>query len=64
MSSTSSNPAARPATLVKPAPPLHHHLLNLPNSLTLCRIALIPFFVAMLSRVRMREALYLFAAAA
>jgi cardiolipin synthase len=61
---SSSKPAARPAQLAKAAPPLHHYLLNLPNSLTLCRIALIPFFVAVLSRNHMREALYLFAAAA
>lgn len=64
MATTSSNTAQRPARLIKSAPPLHHHLLNLPNFLTLCRIALIPFFVAMLSRNRMREALVLFAAAA
>jgi len=64
MSTRSPNPAQRPAQLVKPAPPLHHHLLNLPNFLTLCRIALIPFFVAMLSRGRMQDALYLFAVAA
>ncbi len=64
MSSPSPNTAQRPARLVKSAPPLHHHLLNLPNFLTLCRIALIPFFVAMLSRNRMRDALLLFAAAA
>ncbi|SRR5579875_244988 len=64
MSSLSPNPAKRPAQLVRPAPPLPRHLLNLPNFLTLCRIALIPFFVAMLSRNRMREALYLFSAAA
>lgn len=64
MATTTSNTAQRPARLIKSAPPLHHHLLNLPNFLTLCRIALIPFFVAMLSRNRMREALVLFAAAA
>jgi cardiolipin synthase len=60
----SSNPASRPAQVVKPAAPLHHHLLNLPNFLTLCRIVSIPFLIALLSRDRPREALYIFAAAA
>ncbi len=64
MSSPSPNPALREVRAVKPAPPLHHHLLNPPNFLTLCRIVSIPFFVALLSRNRLREALYVFAAAA
>ncbi len=64
MSSPSSTQAARPPQQVKPAAPLHHHLLNLPNFITLCRIVSIPFFVALLSRNRLREALYIFAAAA
>lgn len=64
MPSSSPNPAARQTQAVKVAPPLHHHLLNLPNFLTLCRIVSIPFFVALLSRNRPREALYVFAGAA
>jgi cardiolipin synthase len=60
---SSTKQAAAPK-LVKPAPPLHHHLLNIPNFLTLCRIISIPFFVALLSRDRLRDALYVFAAAA
>ena len=64
MSSPSSTQAVRPAQQVKPAESLHHHLLNLPNFLTLCRIVSIPFFVALLSRNRLREALYVFTAAA
>lgn len=62
MASSSINPAARQTQPVKLAPPLHHHLLNLPNFITLCRIVSIPLFVALLSRNRLREALYLFAA--
>jgi len=40
------------------------HLLNLPNFLTLCRIASIPIFLTFLTRQRYTEALYVFAAAA
>ena len=64
MSSALPNSAARRTQPVSSIPPLHHHLLNLPNFLTLCRIISIPFFVAMLSRQRFRAALYLFIAAA
>lgn len=64
MSSPSSTQATRPAEVVKPPASLHHHLLNLPNFITLCRIISIPFFVALLSRNRLREALYVFTAAA
>jgi cardiolipin synthase (CMP-forming) len=65
VSSPLPNTSSRPAQRVKPAPPpLHHHLLNLPNFLTLCRIVLIPFFVAALSRNHFRDALYIFVAAA
>ncbi len=64
MSSSSPNPALRQTQPVRTAPALHHHLLNLPNFLTLCRIASIPVFVALLSRNRSREALYIFALAA
>jgi cardiolipin synthase (CMP-forming) len=62
MSSPTPNPALRQARAAQPAAPLHHHLLNLPNFITLCRIVSIPFFVALLSRHRFREALYLFVA--
>jgi cardiolipin synthase (CMP-forming) len=64
MPSPSSNPAQRAAKLVQPAAPLHHRLLNLPNFLTLCRIVLIPFFIAALTRDHFREALLIFAVAA
>lgn len=64
MSSPSHSTSSRVTKLVKPAPRLPHHLLNLPNFLTLCRIALIPFFVALLSKNRFTEALLIFVAAA
>ncbi len=64
MSTQSTKPAARPARPVESAAALHRHLLNLPNALTLCRIVLIPFFIAALSRNRLHEALGIFAAAA
>ena len=41
-----------------------HHLLNIPNFLTLVRIVLIPFFVVLISKHRLTEGLYVFAAAA
>jgi len=40
------------------------HLLNIPNFLTLVRIVLIPLFVVLLSKHRLTEGLYVFAAAA
>jgi cardiolipin synthase len=40
------------------------HLLNLPNFLTLCRLASIPIFLTFLTRQRYALALYVFAAAA
>jgi len=40
------------------------HLLNTPNVLTLCRLLLIPIFLAMLSKRRFNYALYLFCLAA
>jgi len=40
------------------------HLLNTPNVLTLCRLFLIPIFLAMLSKHRFNYALYLFCLAA
>src|ERR1700733_2718321 len=40
------------------------HLLNLPNALTLLRIVSIPFFLALLSKQRYTEALYVFGLAA
>ncbi|HTY55874.1 MAG TPA: CDP-alcohol phosphatidyltransferase family protein [Candidatus Binataceae bacterium] len=40
------------------------HLLNVPNFLTLVRIVLIPVFVVLLSKHRLTEGLYVFAAAA
>jgi cardiolipin synthase len=64
VSSPLPNSAARQAKATVAPPGLHHHLLNLPNFLTLCRIVSIPFFVATLSRNRFREALYIFVAAA
>src|SRR5277367_4468417 len=39
-------------------------LLNLPNFLTLCRLASIPLFLTFLTRQRYEAALYVFAAAA
>ncbi len=44
--------------------PSYGHLLNLPNFLTVCRIASIPIFLTFLTRQRYTEALYVFAAAA
>jgi cardiolipin synthase len=44
--------------------PSYGHLLNLPNFLTLCRLASIPIFLTFLTRQRYTEALYVFAAAA
>ncbi|MGD0076700.1 MAG: CDP-alcohol phosphatidyltransferase family protein [Candidatus Binataceae bacterium] len=41
-----------------------HHLLNIPNFLTLFRIILIPFFVVLIDERRLTEGLYVFAAAA
>ena len=41
-----------------------HHLLNVPNFLTLVRIVLIPLFVVLISKHRLTEGLYVFAAAA
>jgi cardiolipin synthase (CMP-forming) len=64
VSSPQPNPVARKANLAAPAPILHHHLLNLPNFLTLCRIVSIPFFVVLLSERRLLAALYIFIAAA
>ncbi|MGO9059286.1 MAG: CDP-alcohol phosphatidyltransferase family protein [Candidatus Binataceae bacterium] len=64
MSAPLPNSASRPASLIKSTSPLHHHLLNLPNFLTLCRIVSIPFFVALLSKNRFRDALFIFIAAA
>jgi phosphatidylglycerophosphate synthase len=58
------NSAARQAKAAATPARLHHHLLNVPNFLTLCRIVSIPFFVATLSRNQFREALYIFGAAA
>jgi cardiolipin synthase len=40
------------------------HLLNLPNFITLCRLASIPVFLSLLSRQHYRWALYVFAGAA
>ena len=60
-----------PTASVHPAPPpapasglALGQLLNLPNLLTLLRIVLIPFFLALLSKHRYTDALYLFAVAA
>jgi len=44
--------------------PSYSKLLNLPNFLTLCRIASIPVFLIFLTRQRYEAALYVFAAAA
>ena len=48
----------------KQAAPSYGHLLNLPNFLTLCRLASIPIVLTFLSRQRYTAALYVFAAAA
>src|SRR6202040_2341742 len=53
---------ARPGA--QPAPASYSKLLNLPNFLTLCRIASIPVFLIFLTRQRYEAALYVFAAAA
>jgi cardiolipin synthase len=53
----------RPHQAAQPAPS-YGHLLNLPNFLTMCRIASIPIFLIFLTRQRYTEALYVFAAAA
>ena len=53
----------RPRQNAQPAPSFGH-LLNLPNFLTLCRIASIPIFLTFLTRERYTDALYVFAAAA
>ena len=44
--------------------PLSNRLLNLPNFLTLCRIAAIPFLIALMDKRRYGSALVLFGAAA
>ena len=48
----------------QPAAASFGNLLNLPNFLTLCRIASIPIFLTFLTRQRYAAALYVFAAAA
>jgi cardiolipin synthase (CMP-forming) len=58
-----------PRAVPEPAPalisvPAVAHLLNLPNFLTLCRLASIPVFLSLLSRQHYRWALYVFAGAA
>lgn len=58
-------PHQTPPRLVKtPAVPATAHLLNLPNFLTLCRLASIPVFLSFLSKQRYTAALYVFVAAA
>jgi cardiolipin synthase len=59
----------KPRSPVQPTPvlisvPAVAHLLNLPNFLTLCRLASIPVFLSLLSRQHYRWALYVFAGAA
>lgn len=61
MSSPTLRPVAQQAT---PHALSLGHLLNLPNALTLARIASIPFFLALLSKHRYNAAFYLFALAA
>ena len=56
-SSFHARPGQQPA-------PSYSKLLNLPNFLTLCRIASIPVFLIFLTRQRYEAALYVFAAAA
>jgi cardiolipin synthase len=56
-SSIRARPGPQPA-------PSYSKLLNLPNFLTLCRIASIPVFLIFLTRQRYEAALYVFAAAA
>jgi cardiolipin synthase len=52
-----------PISAKQPAPS-YGHLLNLPNFLTLCRLASIPIVLTFLTRQRYTAALYVFAAAA
>jgi cardiolipin synthase len=52
-----------PASRASSAPSLRH-LLNVPNFLTLCRLASIPVFLSFLSRHQFTEALYVFGGAA
>jgi cardiolipin synthase (CMP-forming) len=47
-----------------PPAPAYSALLNLPNFLTICRLASIPIFLTFLTRQRYEAALYVFAAAA
>jgi cardiolipin synthase (CMP-forming) len=58
-SSLRSSPARSPIGRIR-----LRHLLNIPNILTLCRLAAIPLLLAFLSKGRYTYALYLFALAA
>jgi cardiolipin synthase (CMP-forming) len=58
-SSLRASPASSPTVRLR-----LRHLLNIPNILTLCRLAAIPLLLAFLSKGRYTYGLYLFAAAA
>src|SRR5271170_1639842 len=60
MSQPSIKPVPRPSTTTMSL----WHLFNLPNILTLCRVFSIPFFLALLSKHRYKESLYVFCFAA
>jgi cardiolipin synthase len=71
MPATKSQPPHFPMHRGAPTPPPARlsiaaiaHVLNLPNFLTLCRLASIPVFLSLLSRQHYRWALYVFAGAA
>ncbi|MGB0061235.1 CDP-alcohol phosphatidyltransferase family protein [Candidatus Binatus sp.] len=59
-----SHSSIRARQTTQPAAASYSKLLNLPNFLTLCRLASIPIFLTFLTRQRYTAALYIFAAAA
>jgi cardiolipin synthase len=61
MASASTKPALRPSASRTIS---LGHLFNTPNVLTLCRVLSIPIFLALLSKNRHRDALYVFCFAA
>jgi len=64
MSSSTPRLVRTPAEAAASSTVAAHHLLNVPNFLTLFRIVLIPFFVVLISKHRLTEGLYVFGAAA
>jgi cardiolipin synthase (CMP-forming) len=59
-----SSSSFRSRQSTRPVAAVYSKLLNLPNFLTLCRLASIPIFLTFLTRQRYTAALYVFAAAA